>query len=44
MAWQVHGRVVREVTGEPAGGRFLEPGAEPFPRSDGLVTSLAAGR
>ncbi len=38
MAWQEHGRVVREVTGEPAGGRFLEPGAEPFPRSDGLVT------
>jgi len=40
MAWQVHGREVREVTAEPAGGRFLEPGAEPFPRSDGLVTSL----
>jgi len=40
MAWQVHGREVREVTEEPAGGRFLEPGAEPFPRSDGLVTSL----
>ena len=40
MAWQVHGRDVREVTEEPAGGRFLEPGAEPFPRSDGLVTSL----
>jgi YfiH family protein len=40
MAWQVHGRNVREVTGEPAGGRFLEPGAEPFPRSDGLATSL----
>ena len=40
MAWQVHGRDVREVTHEPAGGRFLEPGAEPFPRSDGLVTSL----
>jgi polyphenol oxidase len=32
MAWQVHGREVREVTDEPAGGRFLEPGAEPFPR------------
>jgi YfiH family protein len=40
MAWQVHGREVREVTDEPAGGRFLEPGAEPFPRSDGLATSL----
>jgi hypothetical protein len=40
MAWQEHGRVVREVTAEPAGGRFLEPGAEPFPRSDGLATSL----
>jgi YfiH family protein len=39
MAWQEHGRVVREVTAEPAGGRFLEPGAEPFPRSDGLATS-----
>jgi polyphenol oxidase len=39
MAWQVHGREVREVTEEPAGGRFLEPGAEPFPRSDGLATS-----
>ncbi len=41
MAWQVHGSDVREVTAEPAGGRFLEPGKEPFPRSDGLVTSLA---
>jgi polyphenol oxidase len=41
MAWQVHGSDVREVTEEPAGGRFLEPGKEPFPRSDGLVTSLA---
>jgi hypothetical protein len=40
MAWQVHGPDVREVTDEPAGGRFLEPGAEPFPKSDGLVTSL----
>jgi YfiH family protein len=40
MAWQVHGREVREVIEEPAGGRFLEPGAEPFPRSDGLATSL----
>jgi YfiH family protein len=41
MAWQVHGSDVREVTDEPAGGRFLEPGKEPFPRSDGLVTSLS---
>jgi polyphenol oxidase len=41
MAWQVHGNDVREVTAQPAGGRFLEPGKEPFPRSDGLVTSLA---
>jgi polyphenol oxidase len=41
MAWQVHGAVVREVVDEPASGRFLEPGAEPFPKSDGLVTSLA---
>jgi YfiH family protein len=40
MAWQVHGTDVREVTERPAGGRFLEPGAEPFPKSDGLVTSL----
>jgi hypothetical protein len=40
MAWQVHGPDVREVTDEPAGGRFLEPGAEPFPKSDGLATSL----
>jgi purine-nucleoside/S-methyl-5'-thioadenosine phosphorylase / adenosine deaminase len=39
MAWQVHGAAVREVTAEPASGRFLEPGAEPFPKSDGLVTS-----
>jgi polyphenol oxidase len=28
------------VTGAPAGGRFLEPGLEPFPKSDGLATSL----
>src|SRR5947209_8711880 len=41
MAWQVHGADVREVVEEPASGRFLEPGAEPFPKSDGLVTSLA---
>ncbi len=27
MAWQEHGRDVREVTAEPACGRFLEPGA-----------------
>jgi purine-nucleoside/S-methyl-5'-thioadenosine phosphorylase / adenosine deaminase len=40
MAWQVHGCDVREVTDEPACGRFLEPGVEPFPRSDGLATSL----
>jgi YfiH family protein len=39
MAWQVHGAEVREVTERPASGRFLQPGAEPFPRSDGLVTS-----
>jgi polyphenol oxidase len=41
MAWQVHGADLREVVEEPAPGRFLEPGAEPFPKSDGLVTSLA---
>jgi YfiH family protein len=40
MAWQVHGQDVREVTDVPAGGRFLDPGAEPFPKSDGLATSL----
>jgi purine-nucleoside/S-methyl-5'-thioadenosine phosphorylase / adenosine deaminase len=40
MAWQVHGAEVREVDGGPAPGRFLEPGAEAFPKSDGLVTSL----
>jgi YfiH family protein len=40
MAWQVHGADVREVDERAAPGRFLEPGAEPFPRSDGLVTSL----
>jgi purine-nucleoside/S-methyl-5'-thioadenosine phosphorylase / adenosine deaminase len=40
MAWQVHGPDVREVTDEPAGGRFLDPGAEPFPKSDGLATSM----
>ena len=41
MAWQVHGADVREVDERPAPGRFLEPGAEPFPKSDGLVTGLA---
>jgi YfiH family protein len=40
MAWQVHGTTVREVVAEPASGRFLEPGAEPFPHSDGLATAL----
>ena len=40
MAWQVHGSDIREVLEQPASGRFLEPGAEPFPKSDGLVTSL----
>jgi YfiH family protein len=40
MAWQVHGADVREVDERPAPGRFLEPGAEAFPKSDGLVTSL----
>ena len=39
MAWQVHGTELREVTGQPASGRFLQPGLEPFPKSDGLVTS-----
>jgi YfiH family protein len=39
MAWQVHGTDVREVTYGPSSGRFLQPGAEPFPKSDGLVTS-----
>jgi YfiH family protein len=39
MAWQVHGTHIREVTDRPAPGRFLQPGAEPFPKSDGLVTS-----
>ena len=34
---------MREVAAEPASGRFLEPGAEPFPRSDGLAT-VARGR
>jgi polyphenol oxidase len=40
MAWQMHGDAVREVTSVPSQGRFLEPGAEPFPQSDGLVTSV----
>ena len=39
MAWQVHGTDIREVTDRPSSGRFLQPGAEPFPKSDGLVTS-----
>jgi YfiH family protein len=39
MAWQVHGTDIREVTDLPSLGRFLQPGAEPFPKSDGLVTS-----
>jgi purine-nucleoside/S-methyl-5'-thioadenosine phosphorylase / adenosine deaminase len=42
MAWQVHGAEVREVDGRPAPGRFLEPGAEAFPKSDGLATSMPA--
>ena len=40
MAWQVHGADVREVTAEPSSGIFLRPGEEPFPKSDGLVTSV----
>ena len=40
MAWQVAGAEVREVTATPASGRFMQPGLEPFPKSDGLVTSL----
>jgi purine-nucleoside/S-methyl-5'-thioadenosine phosphorylase / adenosine deaminase len=40
MAWQVHGADVREVDERPAPGRFLEPGAEAFPKSDGLATGL----
>jgi polyphenol oxidase len=40
MAWQVHGAEVREVDERPAPGRFLEPGREAFPKSDGLVTGL----
>jgi polyphenol oxidase len=40
MAWQVHGAAVREVGETPSEGIFLRPGAEPFPKSDGLVTSL----
>ena len=39
MAWQVHGTDIREVTERPSSGRFLQPGAESFPKSDGLVTS-----
>jgi hypothetical protein len=40
MAWQVHGSEVREVEEVPASGKFLEPGREAFPKSDGLVTSV----
>lgn len=40
MAWQVAGVDVREVTERPAGGIFLEPGREAFPKSDGLVTEV----
>ena len=40
MAWQVHGTEIREVGEVPSTGRFLEPGAEAFPKSDGLVTSV----
>jgi hypothetical protein len=40
MAWQVHGTDIREVADTPSSGRFLQPGAEPFPKSDGLVTSI----
>jgi len=40
MAWQVHGADVREVTADPSSGIFLRPGEEPFPKSDGLVTSV----
>ena len=41
MAWQVAGAEVREVVEEPSSGVFLDPGAQPFPRSDGLATGLA---
>jgi YfiH family protein len=40
MAWQVHGGDLREVTEHPSSGVFLRPGEEPFPKSDGLVTSV----
>ena len=40
MAWQVHGADVREVTEQPSSGVFLRPGEAPFPKSDGLVTSV----
>jgi YfiH family protein len=33
---------VREVDERPAPGKFLEPGVEAFPKSDGLATSLRA--
>jgi purine-nucleoside/S-methyl-5'-thioadenosine phosphorylase / adenosine deaminase len=41
MAWQVAGAEVRAVTGRPSSGVFMAPGREPFPKSDGLVTSEA---
>jgi YfiH family protein len=41
MAWQVHGSDIREVERRPASGVFLRPGAEPFPKGDGLATALA---
>jgi YfiH family protein len=41
MAWQVHGADVREVTVQPSSGIFLRPGEARFPKSDGLVTSVA---
>ncbi len=41
MAWQVAGADVREVGAQPSEGVFLDPGREAFPKSDGLVTSLA---
>jgi purine-nucleoside/S-methyl-5'-thioadenosine phosphorylase / adenosine deaminase len=39
MAWQVAGAAVRSVGERPSTGVFLQPGQEPFPKSDGLVTS-----
>ena len=40
MAWQVHGADVREVTGSRLRRASCRPGVEPFPKSDGLVTSV----